>query len=200
MNKAISTIILTLLMTGTTTLAFSIQLTEAIDSLSVNVGPKTGPPGTHVQITVQNPQPKSDGEPVRLIFYFNNMIVGNYTYSVQYSSWSTGFLIPDVEPGEYTIKVLIVDSNTTGTATFTVLPAPPPPKVGVKASDWIKVDYTITNWPAGQPYPEWLKVEFLSVEGTNATVRVTMHMSDGCLLYTSPSPRDLSTSRMPSSA
>ena len=26
------------------------------------------------------------------------------------------------------------------------------------------------------------------------------HSSDGCLLYTSPSPRDLSTSRMPSSA
>ena len=27
-----------------------------------------------------------------------------------------------------------------------------------------------------------------------------MHPGDGCLLYTSPSPRDLSTSRMPSSA
>ena len=27
--------------------------------------------------------------------------------------------------------------------------------------------------------PQWLKVEFLSVEGTNATVRVTMHMDDG---------------------
>ena len=26
------------------------------------------------------------------------------------------------------------------------------------------------------------------------------HLSEGCLLYTSPSPRDLSTSRMPSSA
>ena len=26
------------------------------------------------------------------------------------------------------------------------------------------------------------------------------HMSQACLLYTSPSPRDLSTSRMPSSA
>jgi hypothetical protein len=59
----------------------------------------------------------------------------------------------------------------------------PPPlpevQVRVKAGDWIKIEYAITGWPAGQAYPLWLKVEFLSVEGTNATVRVTMHMSDG---------------------
>ena len=52
-------------------------------------------------------------------------------------------------------------------------------QVGVKAGDWIKVDYTITGAPSGTPLPQWLKVEFLSVEGTNATARVTMHMSDG---------------------
>ena len=52
-------------------------------------------------------------------------------------------------------------------------------QVGVKAGEWIKVEYTISGWPAGQPYPEWLKVEFLTVEGTNITVRVTMHMSNG---------------------
>jgi parallel beta-helix repeat protein len=55
----------------------------------------------------------------------------------------------------------------------------PPLKVGVKAGDWIKVDYTITGWPAGTPYPLWLKVEFMSIVGTNVTVRVTMRMSDG---------------------
>jgi len=58
-------------------------------------------------------------------------------------------------------------------------PIPLEVQVGVKAGDWIKVEYTVSGWPSGQPYPEWLKVEFLSVEGTNATVRVTMHMSDG---------------------
>jgi len=52
-------------------------------------------------------------------------------------------------------------------------------QVGVKAGDWIKCTYTISGWPSGTPYPEWLKVEFLSVEGTNATIRVTMRMSDG---------------------
>jgi len=52
-------------------------------------------------------------------------------------------------------------------------------QVGVKADDWIKCDYTVTGWPSATPRPEWLKVEILSVEGTAASVRVTMHMSDG---------------------
>jgi len=52
-------------------------------------------------------------------------------------------------------------------------------QVGVKSGDWIKIEYTVSGWPAGQPYPEWLKIEFLTVNGTNATVRITMHMSDG---------------------
>jgi len=51
--------------------------------------------------------------------------------------------------------------------------------VGIKTGDWIKFEYTITGLPAGQSYPEWLQWEFLSVEGTIATVRATMHMSDG---------------------
>ena len=34
----------------------------------------------------------------------------------------------------------------------------------------------------------------------NAAERLKCRLSDTCLLYTSPSPRDLSTSRMPSSA
>ena len=33
-----------------------------------------------------------------------------------------------------------------------------------------------------------------------AELRETLGLTDPCLLYTSPSPRDLSTSRMPSSA
>ena len=52
-------------------------------------------------------------------------------------------------------------------------------RVGVKAGDWIKCEYSITGWPAGTPSPEWLKVEILDVEETRATMRVTMHMSDG---------------------
>jgi hypothetical protein len=51
--------------------------------------------------------------------------------------------------------------------------------VGIKAGDWIKLNYTFASWPAGQTYPEWLKLEFLSVEDTIATVQFTLHMSDG---------------------
>ena len=61
---------------------------------------------------------------------------------------------------------------------------------------------------------KYLKYEFelrrnlTIIRGDSATGKTTLvdmirtHMNDGesCLLYTSPSPRDLSTSRMPSSA
>jgi hypothetical protein len=51
--------------------------------------------------------------------------------------------------------------------------------VGIKAGDWIKLNYTFTGWPAGQSYPEWLKFEFLSINGTIANVRFTQRISDG---------------------
>jgi len=52
-------------------------------------------------------------------------------------------------------------------------------QVGIKAGDWIKIEYKITGWPALVADPEWLKLEFLSIENTSATVQVTMHLSDG---------------------
>ncbi len=51
--------------------------------------------------------------------------------------------------------------------------------VGIKAGDWIKFEYSFTGWPADQTYPEWLKLEFISIEGTMVTVRFTQHLSDG---------------------
>lgn len=48
--------------------------------------------------------------------------------------------------------------------------------VGVEAGDWVKYDYTV---PSGTLLLTWKKVEVLSIEGTTATVRVTMHMSNG---------------------
>lgn len=52
-------------------------------------------------------------------------------------------------------------------------------QVGFKAGDWIKYDYAISGAPPGTPLPQWIKVEFLSVEGTAVSVRATMHMPDG---------------------
>ena len=51
--------------------------------------------------------------------------------------------------------------------------------VGIKAGDWIKATYTITGWPAGEPYPEWLKLEFPSINGTIVTMWATVRISDG---------------------
>ena len=46
-------------------------------------------------------------------------------------------------------------------------------------------------------FKHWQKtLDALPVVETNSTIDIV----DTCLLYTSPSPRDLSTSRMPSSA
>ena len=54
----------------------------------------------------------------------------------------------------------------------------------------------------GMPWPENLNtakaVEAIVRE--NGATPATIAIINGCLLYTSPSPRDLSTSRMPSSA
>jgi len=52
-------------------------------------------------------------------------------------------------------------------------------QVGVKTGDWIRYDYTISGAPSGTPLPQWFKVEFLNVEGTTATIRMIMHMTDG---------------------
>ena len=61
-------------------------------------------------------------------------------------------------------------------ANFVVVEAP---RVGIKAGDWVKLEYTFVGWPAGQTYPEWFKLEFVSVEGTVVTVRYTQRLSDG---------------------
>ena len=45
-----------------------------------------------------------------------------------------------------------------------------------------------------------LRANYATANTTNGTSGVGAVQMDACLLYTSPSPRDLSTSRMPSSA
>lgn len=49
----------------------------------------------------------------------------------------------------------------------------------IKAGDWIKYEGTTTGTLPGEIVPTWVKLEFLSVEGTNATVRTMIHLSDG---------------------
>jgi hypothetical protein len=49
----------------------------------------------------------------------------------------------------------------------------------IKVGDWIKYEVTITPTLHGEITPKWVKFEFLSVEGTNASVQATMRLSDG---------------------
>jgi hypothetical protein len=74
------------------------------------------------------------------------------------------------------LATVIMRGNYSITANFVAVPTG---NVGVKAGDWIKIEYKTSGWPAGQPYPEWLKLEFLSVEGTSANTGATLHLSDG---------------------
>jgi parallel beta-helix repeat protein len=55
----------------------------------------------------------------------------------------------------------------------------PEEQVSIHAGDGIKYEYTVIGAPPELPVPEWLRIDFLAVEGTTATARVTMHMSDG---------------------
>jgi len=71
---------------------------------------------------------------------------------------------------------ITMDADYSITASFVTVEAG---DVGIKAGDWIKLTYNITGWPAGQPYVEWLKLEFLSLNGTTANVRATLRMSEG---------------------
>ncbi|MFC1911157.1 hypothetical protein ACFLXM_00585 [Chloroflexota bacterium] len=81
--------------------------------------------------------------------------------------------IADVDAASTNITI---NGNYSITANFVGVEAS---DVGIKAGDWIKLTYNLTGWPAGQPYAEWLKLEFLSINGTIANVRATAHISDG---------------------
>ena len=49
-------------------------------------------------------------------------------------------------------------------------------------------------------FPVWVHKDFVSVNGSKATITGNVVNTRACLLYTSPSPRDQRGSRMPSSA
>lgn len=83
------------------------------------------------------------------------------------------WMMEDVNAASATVTML---GNYAITANFAVAQAI---NIGIKAAEWIKFEYSVTGLPAGQSYPEWLKLDVLSVEGTRAVIRVTMLMTDG---------------------
>lgn len=83
-----------------------------------------------------------------------------------------------VEDVNAAVTTIAMDDDYSVTANLVSVEAG---RAGMKAGDWIKLEYTFTGTgvPYGETYPDWLKLEFLSVEGTTVTVRVTQHLSDG---------------------
>ena len=132
----------------------------------------------------------SDESNVDLVLLINGTTVDSTSISLLQAgdSHTLSYLWTPPTEGAYNVtayahpvsgETSIVNNQMSKFVTVSAIAPPPEVQVGVKAGDWIKLDYTVTGWPSGTPYPEWLKVEIRSVEGTTATVRVTMHMSDG---------------------
>ena len=91
----------------------------------------------------------------------------------RFVEWAGGVdTIADVDAASTNITM---NGNYSITANFVGAEAG---NAGIKAGDWIKLTYNTTGWPAGQPYPEWLKLEFLGLNGTIADVRATVHISN----------------------
>ena len=61
-------------------------------------------------------------------------------------------------------------------------------------------DEDLYNSTHGSANLWWLEKSLKSLKIRLQDKNICLHIVKGCLLYTSPSPRDLSTSRMPSSA
>jgi len=132
-----------------------------------------------VNVTNLGSNDQADAEFLLLI---NNTIVSSTTIPLLKAgdSYTLSYLWTPTVEGTYNVTAYarpVTDEPFTENnqkATFIAVV-----QVGVEAGDWIKCDYTITGAPSGTPLPTWIKLEFLGFDGTNATVRVTMHMSDG---------------------
>jgi len=100
--------------------------------------------------------------------------------SINQPIWMDVFVAPETSPGRYTGSVTV--SSDEGKAAVSVI---------------------VNVWNFELPLRPSLPSAFNIYNDTSSNQRVFYadeHQNQDCLLYTSPSPRDLSTSRMPSSA
>jgi len=117
-------------------------------------------------------------EPGQGTFAYNATTVVNLTAEAEEGYHFVGWTgdVDAVENVNAAVTSITMEDDHSITANFVGVEAG---HVGIKAGDWVKLKYKFTGWPAGGTYPDWLKLEFLTVVGTIATVRITQHLSDG---------------------
>jgi len=129
-------------------------------------------------LTISSTSGGSVAEPGEGTFTYNGTTVVNLTAEAEEGHYFVGWTgdADAIENVNATVTTITMEDDYSITANFMRVEAG---HVGIKAGDWVKLKYKFTGWPADQAYPEWLKLEFLSVEGTMTTVRFTQHVSDG---------------------
>jgi len=174
--------------TDTVTITVELPEHELVASITAPASLQRGTSST-LKGTVTNSGP-NDATSVGLVLLINGTTVDSTTIPILQvgNSFTLSYLWTPAVEGTYNVTVYVhpvlgevsIENNRITKIVTVALPPPPPKvKVGVKTGDWVRLDYTITGAPSGTLLPEWIKIEFLSVEGTTANVRVTMHMSDG---------------------
>ncbi|HEX9262295.1 MAG TPA: CARDB domain-containing protein, partial [Candidatus Bathyarchaeia archaeon] len=121
---------------------------------------------------------------VQLLLFINGTTADSVTVPMLNFTQSYTLNLPWTPdgPGVYNVtayaqpKIGETSSDNNIVTKFVVVETPP---VGVKTGDWFNLFYTFTGWPAGQPYLESYKIEFLNVTGTDALVQTTRHLSNG---------------------
>jgi len=133
--------------------------------------------GESYTLTISSTSGGSVAEPGEGTFAYNGTAVVNLTAEAEEGYYFIGWTgdVGAIEDVNAAVTNITMEDDYSITANFVGVEAD---HVGVEPGDWVKFDYTFTGWPAGEPHPDWLKLEFLSVEGTTATVRFTQHLSD----------------------
>ena len=159
---------------------------------------------------------------LRIVLFFNIFasIIFAQSATVQTIARATGASSADVPNGKYNIlagvsngwritvssfqsdvRYRVYASNTNHTTGFTSV------KDGVNPGTSFNIDITETNILDGGKSTSnnqniWFKIQSLNSSGglDDGSHYFLVTTAGGCLLYTSPSPRDQLTSRMPSSA
>jgi uncharacterized repeat protein (TIGR02543 family) len=153
-------------------------ITVALIAVTIGFGGNVGANGESYTLNISSTSGGSVTEPGEGTFAYNATTVVNLTAEADEGHYFVGWTgdADAIENVNATVTTITMEDDYSITANFLRVEAG---HVGIKAGDWVKLKYKFTGWPAGPAYPEWLKLEFLSVEGTMTTVQFTQHVSDG---------------------